>query len=68
VLPRFAVYYVAAVSLLSLALYVPVLTPVPGSAWSLSALVLAAAALGGFVLLALRAPSASGAPNTLARR
>jgi hypothetical protein len=68
VLPRFAVYYVAAVSLLSLALYVPVLTPVPGSAWSPSALVLAAAALGGFVLLALRGPSASGAPNTLARR
>jgi len=67
VLPRFGTYYVAAASLLSLALYVPVLRPLPGTAWSPSAVVLAAAALGGFVLVALRDPGASGAPNTLAR-
>jgi hypothetical protein len=68
VLPRFAVYYVAVASLLSLAIYVPDLMPLPGTGWSPSALVLAAAALAGFVLLALRAPDAPGATNTLARR
>lgn len=67
VLPRFAVYYVAVASALSLALYVPALTPAPGSSWSPSALVLAAAALAAFASVALRAPGAPGAPNTLAR-
>jgi hypothetical protein len=68
VLPRFAVYYVAIVSALSLALYVPALTPIPGSSWSPSALILTAAALAGFVAAALRAPEPPEAPNRLARR
>ena len=68
VLPRFAVYYVAVASALSLALYVPAFTPVPGSSWSPSACVLAAAALAAFALSALRAAGSPDAPNTLARR
>jgi hypothetical protein len=66
VVPRFAVYWVGAASLLSLALYVPALTPPPDTSWSPTALLLAAAALAGFSLLALRAPDASAAPNRLA--
>jgi len=66
VAPRFAVYWVGAASLLSLALYVPALDPPPDSSWSPTALLLAAVALAGFTLLALRAPGASAAPNRLA--
>jgi hypothetical protein len=68
VLPRFAVYYVAFASALSLAIYVPAFIPVPGSAWSPSALVLTAAALAGFALVALRAAGPGEAATRLARR
>jgi hypothetical protein len=67
VFPRFAVYYVSAAALLSLALYVPSLEPPPGSAWSPLALVLAVAGLAGFVAVALRAGDAPAEANTLAR-
>lgn len=67
VLPRFAIYYVALASLLSLALYVPALTPLPGTSWSPSALALAAVALAAFAAVALRASGPAEAPNTLAR-
>ncbi len=67
VLPRFAVYYVVVASLLSLALYVPALTPAPGSSWSPSASILAAAALAAFAAAALRASGPLGKPNRLVR-
>jgi hypothetical protein len=67
-LPRFAIYYVGGASLLSLALYVPALTPSPGSSWSPSALALTAVALIGFSVAALRAPDPPGVPDRLARR
>jgi hypothetical protein len=67
-LPRFAIYYVGGASLLSLALYVPALTPSPGSSWSPSALALTAIALIGFSVAALRAPDPPGVPDRLARR
>jgi hypothetical protein len=52
VLPRFAIYWVGLSALLSLALYAPVLDPLPGTAYSASAIFLCAAALAcfGFVL------------------
>jgi hypothetical protein len=53
VFPRFALYYVALASLLSLALYAPSLDPPPGSAYLPVAAIIAAAALAGFVALAL---------------
>jgi hypothetical protein len=55
VLPRFAVYYVGFSALLMLAIYAPSLEPLPGTAYSPPAFLLAAAALAGFVALALRA-------------
>jgi hypothetical protein len=66
VLPRFAVYWIALVSALSLALYVPALTPPAGSSWSVFALVLTATSLAGFVLVALRPAGAAEPPNRLA--
>lgn len=65
VLPRFAPWYVGAWAGLVLALYVPALDPPPGSAYSALAALFAAAALAGFVTLALRAPVSEG-PNRLA--
>jgi hypothetical protein len=65
VFPRFALYYVGAASLLSLALYAPSLDPPAGSIYSAPAIVLSALALGGFAYLALRplrpAAAAAGA-------
>lgn len=50
--PRFAVYYVALGALLMLAVYAPALDPPPGTGYSAAAILLAAAGLAGFGLLA----------------
>lgn len=65
VLPRFAVWYVGVVSALSLALYAPALDPAPGTSYSVWAIVLTAAALAGFVWLAVR--GAAGGPGSRPR-
>lgn len=48
-LPRFSLYYVGIAALLSLALYAPSLDPPAGTAYSVVAVIAAAAALAGFV-------------------
>jgi hypothetical protein len=53
-LPRFALYYVGLSAMLSLAIYAPVLDPLPGSSYSAAAIVVAAVALAGFGVVALR--------------
>ncbi|MGE5335955.1 MAG: hypothetical protein ACM3JL_00860 [Nitrososphaerota archaeon] len=67
-LPRLAPWRVGLSAALTLALYAPALSPPVGSAYSVWAGALAAAALAGFVALAFRGAAASGSPNTLARR
>ena len=57
VFPRFAVWFVAVAAGLMLALYVPSFNPEAGSSYSLFAALVAAAALAGFIALALRAPA-----------
>jgi hypothetical protein len=52
--PRFAIWWVALSSLLVLALYVPALTPPPGTAYEPAMFAAAALALAGFCFLALR--------------
>jgi hypothetical protein len=64
VLPRFAVWYVGIVAALSTALYAPAFDPAPGTPYSASAIVLAAAALAAFVWLVLRGSGdAEGEPG-----
>lgn len=55
--PRLAVPYLLVAAILSLALYVPVYVPVPGSSFSALNALLAAVALAGFGLLAARVDS-----------
>lgn len=50
--PRFALYYVGVAAALSLALYAPALDPIPGSSYSVVAIVLCALALAAFGLVA----------------
>lgn len=57
VLPRFAVYYTLLASALMLALYVPVLEPLPGNPFSVWNALLAALALAGFGAVAFAAPT-----------
>jgi hypothetical protein len=52
-LPRFSLYYVGLAALLSLALYAPSLDPPAGTAYSAAAVIAAAAALAGFVAVAV---------------
>jgi hypothetical protein len=52
--PRFALYYVGASAVLSLALYAPALDPLPGSSYSVAAILLSALALAAFVFVAFR--------------
>jgi hypothetical protein len=52
--PRFGLYYVGLSAVLSLAIYAPALDPPAGSFYSPPAIVLSAAALAGFVAVALR--------------
>jgi hypothetical protein len=54
VFPRFALFYVGLSAVLSLAVYAPSLDPPAGSAYSPLAIALSAAALAGFVAVALR--------------
>lgn len=70
VLPRFAICFTLAAAALMLALYVPVLDPLPGTAYSFWAALWAAVALAGFLALSLRgeraaarAPRRSAAPR-----
>jgi hypothetical protein len=51
--PRFALWWVGAWALISLALYVPALDPPPGTSYSLLAALLVALSLGGFGALSL---------------
>lgn len=67
VLPRFAVWYVGGAAALTLGLYVPSLTPAPGSGYSPAMALFAAAALAGFLLVAFRNRGAAVDANTLAR-
>ncbi|HET7417577.1 MAG TPA: hypothetical protein VFJ61_08140 [Solirubrobacterales bacterium] len=67
VLPRFAPWYVGLWALLTLALCAPTLTPPEGSAYSVTAGLLAALALVAFPLVALQGDDASARANTLAR-
>jgi hypothetical protein len=60
VLPRVAIYCVAAGVLLSLLVYAPVVVPVPGSGYSVGALSVVALSLACFALLALRPEEGSG--------
>lgn len=64
--PRFGLWFVPVVALLSLALYAPAFDPTPGTSYSFLAGLLAAAGLAGFALLAWRG-TAPGPANTLAR-
>ena len=57
--PRFAIALTAVNALFVLLLYVPALSPPPGSSYSVLAGVLAAAGLAGFCWVALRADSGS---------
>jgi hypothetical protein len=52
IFPRFAIYFVGISALLMLALYVPVLDPLPGTHFSFVAAAIAAGALAGFVAVA----------------
>jgi hypothetical protein len=61
--PRFATWYVSFAALLMLAIYTPATKPLPGTTYSLTAILLALAGLAGFVALALRGPRRSGAPG-----
>ena len=54
VFPRFALFYVGLSAVLSLAVYAPALDPPAGSSYSPLAIVLSAAALAGFLAVALR--------------
>jgi hypothetical protein len=53
VAPRFSLWYLGALGALGLALYVPSLDPPPGTSYEAVPLLLAAASLAGFVVLAL---------------
>lgn len=69
--PRFALYYVGLSAALSLALYAPVLDPLPGSSYSAVAILIFVLALAGYVVVALRdlrPPGAAGAGDGLAPR
>lgn len=65
--PRFALWYVPIVALLTLALYTPAFDPSPESSYSVLAALLAAAGLAGFAFLAWRRDGTAAAANTLAR-
>jgi hypothetical protein len=67
VLPRFAAWWIALSALLTLALYLPSLSPPEQSAYSVWAGAPALGALAAFVAVAFRGAAASGPANTLAR-
>ena len=59
VFPRFAVYFVAAAAVLMLAVYVPVLDPLPGTEFSFAMALIAAASLAAFGALSFRGDAVS---------
>jgi len=61
--PRFATWYVAISAALMLAIYTPATKPLPGTAYSASAIVLAILGLAGFVALSLRGSRQSREPS-----
>lgn len=61
--PRAALWFVGLAALTMLAIYVPSLDPPAGTAYSAPALLLAAAALAGFVVLAVRGASDADAAS-----
>jgi hypothetical protein len=63
--PRFGLVYALVASALMLALYVPVLDPLPGTSFSIWAALIAAAALAGFAAVAV---AGEGAGPTAPRR
>jgi hypothetical protein len=67
VLPRLAPWWVGASALLTLALYVPSLTPPEGSAYSFWAAAAALAALAAFLAVAFLGPAPCESPHRLAR-
>jgi len=52
--PRFAIYFIGFSALVTLGIYVPSLTPPPGTNYSLLAALFSAVGLGGFAALAFR--------------
>ncbi len=69
VLPRFGIFLVLLNAALMLALYVPALTPPPGTSYSAAAVIIALASLAGFGAVALRSDDAARhveAPRVLA--
>jgi hypothetical protein len=63
IFPRFAVYFAGLSALLMLAIYAPVLDPLPGTSFSFAAALLAALSLAGFGALALRADGGPPQPS-----
>jgi hypothetical protein len=55
VFPRFAIYWVAFSAALMVAIYTPSFNPLPGTSYSLLAILVSAFSLAGFTALALRA-------------
>lgn len=64
VLPRFALWYVLAVSLLNLAIYAPALDPPAGSSYSVVAIAVSALALAGFARLAFGPARTDGSADS----
>jgi hypothetical protein len=54
VFPRFAIWWTSIAAAVMLAIYVPALTPPPGTSYSALAILICAASLAAFVFLALR--------------
>ena len=61
--PRFATWYVAISAALMLAIYTPATQPLPGTSYSLLAILLAIAGLAGFIALSLRGSRRSEVPG-----
>lgn len=61
--PRFATWYVAISAALMLAIYTPATKPLPGTAYSASAILLAVLGLAGFVALSLKGARRSSMPE-----
>jgi hypothetical protein len=66
--PRFATALLCANAILTLALYAPAFDPPPGTSYSVPVILLAFAALAGFVAISFGHRWPSSARNTLARR
>ena len=61
VFPRFAIWWTSIAAAVMLAIYVPALTPPPGTSYSALAILICAVSLAAFVFLALRREGAGDA-------